>query len=96
MEDLNQVIETEISLLSPEGGEVANLTAPFGEPEAWPQVWSPGEVLTKTWSIPLSASISFQPTLRISVWLNGERLVPLDSSGGPVESDLPLLISNNS
>jgi hypothetical protein len=92
MAELDQAVRVEIALLSPQGMVLTMTEGPFRDSETWPAVWSPGQVLTTTLSLPLPDSVPPQSQLGLNVLLNSQRQKPLDSSGEVVEPSLPALI----
>jgi len=92
MAELDQAIRVETALLAPQGTVLAMTEGRFGDFESWPTVWSPGHVLTTTFSLPLPGSVQPQSKLRLSVLLNGQRQNTFNSHGETVEPILPAFV----
>ncbi len=90
--ELEQVVRIESALLSPQGMVLTMKEGPFGDSQTWPAVWSPGQVLTTTLTLPLPDSVPPQSQLKINVLLNSQRQSPLNSRGEAVEPSLPAFL----
>jgi hypothetical protein len=90
--ELDQAVILESALIAPRDVVLAATQGPFGDSETWPAVWSPGQVLTTTSSLPVPDSIPSESQLRLNVVLNGQRRNPLNSRGEAAESHLPVFV----
>lgn len=90
--ELDQAVILESALIAPRDVVLAVTQGPFGDSETWPAVWSPGQVLTTTSSLPVPDSIPSESQLRLNVVLNGQRRNPLNSRGEAAESHLPVFV----
>ena len=93
LSELKQGLNLEVTLLSPQGMELATAKGLFAEPEGWPAVWSTGQVVTRTLALPLPRSVPPQSLLRLDVWLDEQQLIPLSSSGEVAEPLLPAIVT---
>jgi 4-amino-4-deoxy-L-arabinose transferase-like glycosyltransferase len=90
--ELEQAVRIESVLLSPQETVLALTEGPIADAETWPEVWSPGQVLTTSFSLPLPVSVPPQSQLRLNVVLDNQRRSPLDSRGEAVEPSLPTFL----
>jgi hypothetical protein len=90
--ELDQAVRIESVLLSPQETVLARTEGPIGDAETWPELWSPGQVLTSTFSLPLPDSVPPESQLRLNVVFGNRRQSPLNSRGEVVEPSLPALL----
>jgi hypothetical protein len=92
MAEVDQAVKLESALIAPQDVVLAVTQGPFGDSKTWPAVWSPGQVLTTTSSLPLPDSVPPESQLRLNVVLNGQQRNPLNSRGEAVEPSLPAFV----
>jgi hypothetical protein len=92
MAEVDQAVKLESALIAPQETVLAMTQGPFGDSMTGSAVWSSGQVLTTTSSLPLPDSVPPESQLRLNVVLNGQRRNPLNSRGEAVEPSLPAFV----
>jgi len=92
MAELDQAVRIESALVSPQGMVLSIKEGPFGDTENRPPVWSTGQLLMTTLSLPLPGTVPPQLLLRLNVLLNAQRQETYNSHGEMVEPNLPVFV----
>ena len=92
MAELDRAVRIESALVSPQGMVTAMKEGPFEDSENLPPVWSTGQLLTTTLSLPLSDLVQPQSQLRLNILLNGQRQDTFSSQGETAEPILPAFV----
>jgi hypothetical protein len=89
--ELERLVASQLALQLPQGEPLTSIGGPFTFAETGSSEWSAGQVLSRTYLLPLSGPVPAHANLVLSLWFNGQLLTPRDSSGQPIQPTLPVV-----